>query len=140
MKTIAMLACLLVACGGKKQEDTTPTNDMINTTPEAHEGGADMVPPEKMDEVKHDLDRKQMIVSRCLSAAMEAGEVKKGTHGKVGLEITITGNKASNVKIIHSDIEQKSVTDCVIKHVQDIEFPQMSKPYETSYTYAMEAN
>lgn len=140
MKTIAMLACLLVACGGKKQQETTPESSMMDTTPPARDNSGEMVPPEKMDEVKRDLDRKQMIVSRCLSTAMEAGDVKKGTHGKVALEITITGNKASNVKVIRSDIENKSVTDCVIKHVEDIEFPEMTKPYETSYTYAMEAN
>jgi uncharacterized UPF0146 family protein len=81
-----------------------------------------------------------MIVSHCLAAAMEAGEVKKGTHGKVALEITIDGGKATSVKIIHTDIQAKSVTDCVIKHVEDIAFPEMKKSYETSYTYAMEAN
>ena len=113
---------------------------MVDTTPTPHDNSGDMVPPEKMDEVRHNLDRKQMIVSHCLASAMEAGDVKKGTHGKVALEITISGGKATNVKVIHSDIEAKAVTDCVIKHVQDISFPEMPKQYETSYTYAMEAN
>ncbi len=141
MKKIVLLAAVMIACGGKKQSDTTPESNMADTTPPPHDSSGDMVDPQKMEEVRHDLDRKQMIVSHCLATAMEAGEVKKGTHGRVTLEIAISASgHADNVKIIRTDIEAKSVTDCVIKHVEDIAFPEMNKQYETSYTYAMEAN
>ena len=33
-----------------------------------------------------------------------------------------------------------AVDDCVVKHVQEITFPNLPKSYETSYTYPMEAN
>ena len=99
-----------------------------------------MMPPDKMDEAERALDRKSMIMSQCLAAAMENGDVKRGSHGKVALEIVVNNGKASSVKVIKSDFQVQSVNDCVIKHVQEIEFPAMIKPYETSHTYAMEAN
>ncbi|HUJ58644.1 MAG TPA: AgmX/PglI C-terminal domain-containing protein [Kofleriaceae bacterium] len=137
---IAVIAVGLVACGGHQQQpDTTPTTTNTNTAPPPDDS-ADMLSPEKMDEVQHDLQRKEMIVSECLASAMEAGEVKHGTHGKVVLEIVIENGRATSVKIQRTDIENKGITDCVIKHVTDIAFPQMKHRYETSYTYAMEAN
>ena len=140
MRTLFLIA-VLAACGGKKQADTTPTGGGDDDRPVARDQGGDMVDPQKMDEVQHDLQRKQMIISRCLATAVEAGEAKKTSKGKVALEIVISpAGKATSVKVIRSDFEQKSINDCVVSHVESIEFPQMSKQYETSYTYAMEAN
>ncbi len=100
-----------------------------------------MVAPEQIDEIQHDFERKNEIISRCLAMAMDAKDVKRGTHGKVSFEVVIDPNgHASSVKVIKSDLDAKSVIDCAIKHVQEIEFPHVPQRYETSYTYAMEAN
>jgi hypothetical protein len=75
---------VLGACGGHKPvENTTTTTTDTSNTPEAHDQGGNMIPPEKMDEVTHDLQRKEMIVSRCMATAMETGDVPRGTHGHV---------------------------------------------------------
>jgi hypothetical protein len=139
MKRFALLAAL-VACGGHKKQDTTPPPDP-NDHPTHVDNGGNMIPPEKMDEVNQDLKRRNDLVSRCLANAMEAGEVKRGTHGHIAFEITVgTSGHATDVKVIKSDIDAKSVLDCATKHVQDTGFPELPKPYETSYTYAVEAN
>lgn len=146
MKTCALFAVIaLAACGGKqKPTDTGPSGPSVlgvgdSGDPTDHSGG--MIPPEKMDEVSQDLARKQMIISQCYARAMEQGEVKHGSHGKVTFEIVISPEgRASSIKVDKTDITDEGVIDCAKKHVQDIEFPQLPKRYETSYTYAMEAN
>jgi hypothetical protein len=142
----SLVLCLLVlGCGGKKHDDTTP--DETGPSVLGIGGGpvrddtANMIAPEKMDQVNQSLKRKNPVVSRCLASAMENKEVPKGTHGKVTLEIIIApSGHASSVKVIRSDIQAEAVTSCVIKKVEEITFPEFQKQYETSYTYSMEAN
>ena len=135
---------VIAGCGGKqKTADTTTTTDQNEqTSPPAQDESGNMIPPEKMDEVNNDLKRKAMIISRCLADAMETKDVPRGAHGKVTLELVIgTGGHADSVKVVKSDFHAApKVDDCVVKHVQEIEFPQLPKTYETSFTYPMEAN
>jgi hypothetical protein len=139
MRAILLATTLLFACGGKpKQQDTTPPDDNGMTTPPPDTSG-NMVPPDKMDEIQKDLGRKRESASRCLSQAVDNKELPKQSKGKITLEITITGGKASNVKVISASLDSKTLHDCVIHQVQEIEFPQLPNPYETSYTYQFEA-
>ena len=140
MKRYVLLAILFAAaCGGHKQADTTPTSTLpAGDDPTTYTGV--MIPPEKMDEVSRDLKRKSMIMSQCLAEAVDAGHLKKPASGQVALEIVIgTGGKATNVKVNKSSFDD-TINQCVIGHVNDIAFPTMPKPYETSYTYPMEVN
>ena len=99
-----------------------------------------MVPPEKMDEVTRTLDRKRQVMSRCLANAVDAKELPKNSSGKVTIELVIgTGGKADSVKVVRSTLESKTLTECVISHVKEIEFPELPRAYETSYTYGFEA-
>jgi hypothetical protein len=140
----ALLLAVLVACGGHKSQPQDPTGPSVlgvqdQGDPSDHSGN--MIPPEKMDEIQQDLKRKEMIISRCLADAVEAGDAKKNTHGKVVVELVVApSGKAQNVKVVKSDFTAQSVNECTIKHVQDIEFPQIPRKYETSYTFAMEAD
>jgi len=138
VKHVLMLAAL-AACGGHKPvEPTEPTPQPTEAPPD--ESG-NMIPPEKMDEVNQDLKRKEMIVSRCMADAMEAQEVPRGTHGHVRFEIKIdTDGHATDVHVDETDIQAKSVIECAKKHVTDIAFPTLPRPYETSFLFAMEAN
>jgi hypothetical protein len=144
MKKILLLA-ILAACGGHKSsgpsDPSGPSVMGVQDQGDPTDRSGSMVPPEKIDEVQNDLKRKQMIISRCLADAVEAGDAKHNTHGKVTVELTVsTAGKAQNVKIAKSDIQTQSVLDCTKKHVEDIEFPQLPKNFETSFTYAMEAD
>ncbi|HZJ63990.1 MAG TPA: AgmX/PglI C-terminal domain-containing protein [Kofleriaceae bacterium] len=134
---------LIAACGGKQKADTTAGEGGASAGGGAGAGGAssgDMVPPEKMDEVNRSLDRKRTIVSRCLAIAVDAKELPRNSAGKITLEIVISpSGRADAVKVVRTTLESKMLSDCVIHHVQEIQFPQLPKPYETSYTYGFEA-
>jgi hypothetical protein len=146
MKTMLLLAVLaLAACGSKNKNDAEEgggaTIDTQATTGDPTDRSGSMVPPEKMEEVNSALLRKNQIISRCLATAVEDGTVPKGTHGKVTVELSIApSGQATKVDVIKSSIESKEVQGCVKRHVEEIAFPQLPKQYETSYTYAMEAN
>ncbi len=140
MRNLLPLLLAVAACGGGNKQ-VTPDNPgpIEGDHVEMHNDNA-MVPPEKMDEIRKDLDRKQVVVSRCLAEAVDNKELPKNSKGKVTLEIVIApGGKAQSVKVVNATLESKSLNDCVIGHVKEIEFPQLPQSYETSYTYAFEA-
>jgi len=143
-RALFLVAVLGAACGGsKKSEDTTTggvTIDPNATSGDTTDRSASMIPPEKMDEITRLLDRKRPAVSRCLTMVVDNQELPKGSRGKMTLDITISPNgKASSVKVIKSSLESKSLEDCVIGKVNEIEFPQIPSKYETTYAYAFEA-
>ncbi len=139
---IAILVVALSACGGNKPAPVDPDSQAAlphtsNDDDTDRSGG--MVPPEKMDEIKKDLDRKGQLISNCLAVAVDNKEVPRNSHGKVTLELVIRSGRAENIKVVNATLESKSLTDCVIAHVKEIEFPSLGKPYETSHTYSFEA-
>jgi hypothetical protein len=140
----ALLLAVLFACGGHKSEPQEPRGESVlgvQDTGDPNDHSGNMIPPEKMDEIQTNLKRKQMIISHCLAEAVEAGDAKKNTHGKVTVELVVsTSGHAEQVKILKSDFTAASIGECVKKHVEDIAFPQIPKQYPTSYTYAMEAD
>ncbi|MDQ3364077.1 MAG: AgmX/PglI C-terminal domain-containing protein [Myxococcota bacterium] len=138
----AALALLAGACGGKQQRDSTPdTGVTIDNTPgDTTDRSGSMFKPETMDEINRLLERKRPSVSRCLTMAVDSQELPKSSRGKVTLAMTISpAGKAGSLKVIKTSLESKALTDCVIGKVQEIQFPELPKPYETSYTYAFEA-
>jgi hypothetical protein len=140
---LLVLVVLAFACGGKNKGDANEGGsiDPNATSGDPTDRSGNMVPAEKMDEINQLLQRKQMIVSRCLANAVEAGEAPKGTHGKITYEISIAPNgHTTKVEVIKSSIEVKSVQGCVKRHIEEIQFPTLPKQYDTSWTYAMEAN
>jgi hypothetical protein len=129
-------AALLAGCGGK-HADTTPAG---GGEPVANASGGDQVPPEKMDEVNRALDRKRSIMSHCLAQAVDNKELPKNSKGKVTIELVIGPNgKADSVKVVRATLDSKTLHDCVLSHVKDIQFPELPKSFETSYTYGFEA-
>jgi hypothetical protein len=132
-------AALATGCGGgAKPAETAPSGGGASEAEPA--AGGDMVPPDKVEEVRKALQRKRAIVSRCLAIAIDNKELPKNSAGKVTLEIVIapTG-RASSVKIVRATVESKMLSDCVIGHVQEIQFPELPRQFETSFTYGFEA-
>jgi len=134
---------ILCACGGSKKKDDTTSGVTIDpnaTSGDTTDRSASMVPPEKMDEIVRLLDRKRPTVSRCLTMVVDNQELPKGSRGKMTLGITISAaGKATDVKVIKTSLESKSLETCVIGKVQEIQFPDLPKAYETTYAYAFEA-
>lgn len=146
LKNLAVTVLLVAAaCGGKNKNDAEEgggaTIDTQATTGDPTDRSGSMVPPEKMDEVQQALSRKQQIISRCLSQAVEDGTAPKGARGKITLEIKISpAGHATSVEVVKTSFESVEVQGCVKKKVEEVAFPTLPKEYETSYTYAMEAN
>ena len=145
VKRALLVAVLVAGCGGKqKTDDTEPTGPSVlgqQDTGDSTDHSGNMIPADKMEEVSQNLGRRRDIVSHCLALAMEAKSVPRGTHGRVTFEIIIDqSGHASTVKVVKTDIQDAGVLDCATKRVQDTAFPQLPKQYETSYTFAMEAN
>lgn len=135
MRLAVALAVACAACGGgSKQAETTPAAATATATT-----GGDLVPPEKMDEINRDLDRKRQVMAHCLASAVDAQELPRSSRGKVTIEIVITGGRAETVKIVRSNLESPLLASCVIARVKEIQFPELPRPYETSYTYGFEA-
>jgi len=146
VKQILIAALLLGACGGGKKADTTPDDtsrdngDQAEADRKQEAAEANMIPPEKMDEITNMLSRKQRIMSRCLADAVDNKELPKNSRGKITLEIVIsTSGSPDTVKVISSTLESERLKDCVMGHIKTIQFPELPKPYPTSYTYAFEA-
>ncbi|MBC7977566.1 MAG: hypothetical protein H7138_21530 [Myxococcales bacterium] len=135
----AVLAAMVAGCGGRKPAATTTPADP--TTPPAASDGtnSDQVPPEQMDEINRNLERKRPIVAKCLAIAVDNKELPKASRGKITLEIVIVGGKAETVTVARTTLESKSLESCVIAHIRKIQFPELPKPYPTSYTYGFEA-
>src|SRR5881392_817655 len=111
-KSLLFIAVLTIAaaCGNKNKNDANEgggaTIDTQATTGDPTDRSGSMVPPEKMEEVNSALLRKNNIISRCLSSAVEAGNAPKGTHGKVTVELSIApSGQATKVEVIKSTIE-----------------------------------
>ncbi|MEO7730888.1 MAG: AgmX/PglI C-terminal domain-containing protein [Kofleriaceae bacterium] len=134
----AVLAAALAGCGGAPAA-TTPVEPVAASPGQGEPAGGEQVAPETMDEINRSLERKRPIVSHCLAIAVDNKELPRASRGKVTLEIVIAGGKAETVKVVRSTLSSKSLDDCIIKHVRDIQFPTLPKPYETSYTYGFEA-
>jgi TonB family protein len=136
----------LVACGGKKGQ-TTPDPDTGGGElggggegiPNNNQEG-DVVSAETLDEIQRMFQRKGSAVSRCLAFAVDNKELPKNSRGKVTLEVTITPSGApGDVKVLKASIESKSLNDCIIERVKEIQFPEIPNAYPATYTYAFEA-
>lgn len=135
-----LAAALLAGCGGKHADTTPVAADGAAGDASAHASGGEMVPPEKMDEINRSLERKRQIMAHCLATAVDNKELPRNARGKVTVEIVISPNgRAEDVKVVRASLESKTLNDCVISHVKEIQFPELPKPYETSYTYGFEA-
>ena len=138
MKTIAVMLVAMAACGGGSHGDTTPAPAESEAAAPAQ--SSELVPPEKMDEINRNLDRKRPIMSHCLAIAVDNKELPKSSRGKITMEISIgTSGHADSIRVANTTLESKTLTECVTHHIQEIQFPELPKPFTTSYTYGFEA-
>jgi hypothetical protein len=142
--TFAMIASLAACGGGGKGGDTTPDPD---------EGGGDavddgqgsdgddgMIPPERMDEIKTALDRKRNAATRCLTEAIDAGELDKNARGAVTVGFVIApSGQPRDVQVLEASIDSKLLHGCVTDLVSGMTFPELPHDLDWSYTFAFEA-
>ena len=138
VKQLVLVCAVLGACGGGKKPAEQPTEREAPV--EQQDQSGDMIPPESIEQIQNQLARKQNIVSRCLADAVDAKELPKNSRGKVTLDIVISpSGTPDKVEVISSTLDSEKLKTCVVGHVKSIIFPQLPKPFPTSYTYAFEA-
>jgi len=132
---------VLVACGGKSAEPTTPPDAVEDDGGgEAAEVSHVLVPERKFDEIARTFERKAPIVSRCYVAGVEAGEIEGSKRGQITVAVTVTTEgKASNVRVLRSTLGSKAAEACVVDKVAGWTFTDsLPKPVEHSYTYVLD--
>lgn len=144
MKKLLLIA--LLGCGHKEAPPPQQPveGSVVGQGGEMHDdrvgGEGQMIAPDKMDEIKRLLDRKQNIVSHCLAVAVDNKELPKNSRGKLLVEFTINADgTSSGHKIIEKSLESKTLEECVINRVKEIGFPQIKHSIQYSYSYAFEA-
>jgi hypothetical protein len=91
-------------------------------------------------DIKAQLDRKRVIVARCLPEAIGAGKAEKNARGRITLEFVISAaGKAQSIKVAEATLESEMVQDCTKQHVAGIDFGALPRSLEWSYTYSFEA-
>lgn len=131
-------ASLALGCGGGQPAPSAPSGGAAEVAPPA--AGDDIVPADKIDEIRKSLDRKRPVVARCLASAIDNQELPRSASGKITLDIVISpAGKAESVKVTRSTLVSKLLESCVIGRVQEIAFPELPRVFETSYTYGFEA-
>jgi len=138
-KLVMWSVCVMAACGGKKAA-TTPADPEPAVEKQPATDPASMVSAETMDEITRIFKRKGNAVSHCLATVIDNKELPKNSRGKITLEVTIAASgKPESVKILKATLESKSLQDCVMDRVKEIQFPTLPSAYPTTYTYAFEA-
>jgi hypothetical protein len=131
------------ACGGSTKAASEEPTPAASSEGDGESGGdGTVVSAETMDEIRRALDRKRNVVARCLSPAVDAGELPKNARGRMTLGFVITSSggvgKADDLKVVKSSLESKLLTDCVFARLGEIEFPAVAEPVPWSYTYGFE--
>lgn len=131
-------------CGGGKQSSTTPLPG-----PEPDQGGAPVdsndpsmvVQPETLDQIQRAFARKAAPVSRCLAMVVENQELPRNSHGKITVQVEITtAGTAGQARILKSTLpSNKTLEDCVLEHMRELQFPEVPKAFPSTYSYAIEA-
>lgn len=143
MKKVLLIALVLAAGCHHKQTSTDDGEE--HQAPVGKGDGpvyteGSQIPPEKMDEVNRMLQRREPSVSRCLAMVVDNKDLPKNSRGKMTVSMTIgTNGTASDLKVDSDTLNSKPLEDCVVGKIKEIPFPQVPKPYPTSYTYGFEA-
>jgi len=142
VKHLMIVTMLVGACGGGKKGDTTPDEggglgDRTYENQNVNDDNA--ISPDKAEEIRNLLQRKERIMSRCLADAVDAKELPKNSRGKITLDIIVLTNGSADVKVISKTLESAKLEECVVGHVKSIVFPTIRVKYPTSYTYGFEA-
>lgn len=147
MKTMAMVSLVLIAaCGGgggsSSGGDTTPDDNGDEEVVDDEGGDDEMIPPERMDEITRQLDRKRDTSGkRCLERAIDNQELKKNARGSIQFNFVISsGGTAKDLEIVKNSFEESPLfTECMTELLTGIEFGSLPRDLPWSYKFKYEA-
>ena len=134
-----LLGAALAACGGKSQ---APAEEPAPSTDEeaAGEEGSNLISDEDLEAVTLYFDRKNTVVSRCFTEAMDAGEA--GDAKELYLTVTVKvlpGGKATNIRFSDATVRSQSLAKCVRDHIVKWTLPEVKQPFDYSHRYGFNA-
>ena len=142
---VTMVSMAALAACHHKNSSTTPDDGEEHTDPVGKGDGpkyqsGTQIPMDKLDEVNKLLARRNPTVSRCLAFVVDNKDLPRNSKGKMTISLTISpAGKVSDVKVTSDGLNSKPLEDCVIGKIKELEFPQLPKALDTSYTYGFEA-
>lgn len=133
-----LLGVSLAACGGKSQ---SPAEEPAPSTGEGEDSGdSKLISDEDLEAVTLYFDRKNTVVSRCFTEAMDAGEA--GEAKELYLTVTVKvlpGGKATNIRFSDATVRSQSLAACVRDHIVKWTLPEVKQPFDYSHRYGFNA-
>jgi hypothetical protein len=133
----------MAACGGAKKDkaaggDDPRSHEPVSAVGNVKQGGA-YCPPEKFDQIEEVFKAKQKTVLHCYMNGLDRGEVTRSQHGRVTVQLTITGDgKPKDVVISDDQLKCETVCKCVVDLVKGWEFPDCGNDIPYTYAYQFE--
>jgi hypothetical protein len=136
----ASLVALVAACGGKSQGTTRPAGPADGDGEAADSGDSKLISAQDLDAVTLYFERKNTVVSRCFTDAMDAGEA--GDAKELYLTVTVKvlpGGKATNIRFSDATVRSQSLAACVRDHIEKWTLPEVTQPFDYSHRYGFNA-
>jgi hypothetical protein len=78
--------------------------------------------------------------ARCFADVLNDGKVDKNARGHLALAFVISeAGKATAMKVLEDSLESPDLEQCVIAKVQQIDFGELPRKLDWSYTFAFES-
>lgn len=130
----------VTACGGKSQGTAPPAAPAEGDDETAGNGDSNLISAQDLDTVTLYFERKNTVVSRCFTDAMDAGEA--GEARELYLTVTVRvepGGKATNIRFSDATVRSQSLAACVRDHIEKWTLPEVTQPFDYSHRYGFNA-
>ncbi|MCP4446486.1 MAG: hypothetical protein GY811_14240 [Myxococcales bacterium] len=135
-KVVLVGALVALGCGGSEKKPEAPEPEVSE---EVDDEEVELVPVEKIEEIKSIFERRASSVARCFPIAVESGEVDPNERVQVSVGLVIQPDGSpSKVRILGSSKRSKALETCVIESVQRWEFITLPIPLEYSYGFKLQ--
>ena len=102
--------------------------------------GPVLVPPEKFDELRSVMNRREPAISRCFANTILAGQLPNNAQGTISLSVTVASNgDPGPVEVLSSStLHSKELEACVVAEIGKARFPTLPTPVTFGHTYRLE--
>lgn len=134
--SILLMTLCAPACGGSDKKKTQKPSAVDETPTADDEAEEVLIPAEKFDEIQAFFDRKRKVVTRCFTAAIDAGEASRRGGGKISVTMVIaTSGKLKNVKVTDIAPESAILERCTLEQVRSWTVTDLPKDLDYSFTF-----
>ena len=138
---MAGFAFWVVACGGSgdKQVNEPQPDENEVAEPVADEPEDELFPPEKFDEIKRFLTRKNKFLTPCFSKAIEAKEVSARGNARVTVTMVITAEgRITKPKVTEMKPESQVLANCMFDMMKRWKLGELPRALDFSHTFGFD--